>query len=210
MINTRFSEEELTTICQILKRHGTDCATLVDMLGHVNKASPNDGIATFKRVRLMKEFGILQDQSIICHTCTMNVINHHAETCEDHKKMMNSEYYLPCPDSHYDYSECEPAVWMIDGHKILLLENKTAEKDWEEGRRDNIMLERGEPIFEGNTIIGHEKDKRCFNHTGRTIWLKKTFPDIPEDARFNPWMGFFCDKHVGTMRPYADRIIGYR
>jgi len=158
MLETKFSEEELTTICQIMKNHGTDCATLVDILNLAHRASSNDAIATFKHVRLMKEFGILQDRSLLCHTCVMEVINHHAETCAEHKESMNAKYFVPCPDSHYDYSMVEPAVWMVDGYKIKRLENKAAEKDWEEGRRDNIRKEYGEPIFDGDDIVGYEKD----------------------------------------------------
>lgn len=210
MLNTKFSEKELTEFCQILKRHGTDCATLVDLLKLVNSAASNDSIATFKRVRLMKEFGILQDRGLMCHACTMEVINLHAETCKEYKESMNAEYFIPCPENHFDYSKCEPAVWMVDAHKIHLLENKAAEQDWEEGRREDIMLEHGEPIFKDNIIVGYEKDKRRFNHTGRTNWLKETFSDIDEQVRHNPWLGFFCEKHVGSMRQFSDKIIGYR
>lgn len=210
MLDTKFSEKELTDICQILKRHGTDCATLVNLLKLVNSAASNDSIATFKHVRLMKEFGILQDRSLICHTCTMEVINHHAETCKEYEENMNAEYFISCPENHYDYSKCEPAVWMVDTCKIHLLENKAAEKDWEEGRRDDIMLERGGPIFKDDVIVGYEKDKRRFDHTGRKNWLKKTFPDIDEQVRHNPWMGFFCEKHVGSFRKFSDKIIGYQ
>lgn len=212
MLNTQFSEEEMTMICQILKRHGTDCATLVNILKLANDASSNDSIATFKHVRLMKEFGILKDRGLLCHTCAMEVIDRHAETCEEYKERMSpdNKYFFPCPDDHYDYGYCEPAVWMVDGRMIHRLENKAAETDWEEGRRDNIMRESGEPIFEGDKVVGYEKDKRRFNHTGRTDWLKRKFPDIDEQVRHNPWMGFFCEKHVGSMRPYANKIMNYR
>ena len=210
MLNTKFDEKELTEICQILKRHGTDCATLVDLLKLVNSAASNDSIATFKHVRLMKEFGILQDTGLMCHACTMEVINLHAETCKEYKENMISEYFIPCPQEHYDYSKCEPAVWMVDACKIHRLENKAAEKEWEEGRRAHIMKEYGEPIFKGDVIVGHEKDKRRFDHTGRTEWLKMMFPDIDEQVRHNPWMGFFCEKHVGSFRKFSDKIIGYQ
>jgi len=211
MLQTKFSEEELTEICQILKRHGTDCATLVDLLKVANDACQNDVIATFKRVRLMKEFNLIQDRTLLCHACIDEVIAHHNETCVEHKERMASEkYFLPCPQEHYDYNKCEPAVWMVDGSKIHRLEEKAAEKDWEEGRRDNIKLESGDPIFDGDNIIGYEKDKRRFNHIGRTIWLEKTFPDIDGQVRHNPCMGFFCEKHIGSMKPYSDRIMGYR
>lgn len=212
MLDTKFSEKELTAICQILKIHGTDCATLVDLLKLVNSAASNDAIATFKHVRLMKEFGIIEDRGLLCHACIMEVIDHHAETCEEYKERMNPDnnYYFPCPDSHYDYSKCEPAVWMVDVCKIYRLENKAAEKEWEEGRRCNIMKESGEPIFEGDVIVGYEKDKRRFDHTGRTEWLKMTFPDIDEQVRHNPGMGFFCQKHVGSMEAYSDKIMNYR
>lgn len=210
MLDTKFSEKELTEICQILKRHGTDCATLVDLLRLVNSAASNDSIATFKRVRLMKEFGIIEDRGLLCHQCVMDVINHHADTCEEYKENMKSKYFYPCPDSHYDYSKCEPAVWIADVCKIHRLEHKAAEKEWEEGRRHNIIKERGEPIFRDNVIVGYEKDKRRFNHTGRTEWLEMMFPDIDEQVRHNPWMGFFCQKHVGSMESYSDKITGYR
>lgn len=212
MLDTKFSEEELTTICQILKRHGTDCATLVDIIRTANEASPDDSIVTFKHVRLLKEFNILQDRTLLCHQCVMDAINHHADTCIEYKEKMESsdKYFFPCPSEHYDYSKCEPAVWMVDVSKVHRLEEKAAEKDWQEGRRENIMLESGEPIFEGDDIVGYEKDKRRFNHTGRKIWLENMFPDIDEQVRHNPWMGFFCEKHVGSMRPYSDKIIGYK
>jgi hypothetical protein len=211
MLDTKFSEKEMTEICQILKRHGTDCATLVDVLKLVNMAASNDSIATFKHVRLMKEFKIIEDRTLLCHQCVMDVINHHAETCVEYKERMASEkYFLPCPEEHYDYTKCEPAVWMVDGHKINVLENKAAEKDWEDGRRDNIMLESGEPIFEGDNIVGYEKDKRRFDHTGRTNWLEMMFSDIDKQVRHNPWMGFFCEKHIGSMLKFSDKIIGYR
>ncbi len=210
MLNTKFSEKELTDICQILKRHGTDCATLMDILRLANSAASNDSIQTYKHVILMKEFGLLQDRDLLCHTCTMGVINHHADTCKEYEESMNAKYFFPCPDSHYDYSKCEPAVWMVNVRKIYDLEEKAAKRDWEEGRRDNIMLERGGPIFDGDTIIRYEKDKRRFDHTGRTNWLRETFPDIDEHVRHNPWMGFFCEKHVGSMQKFSDRITGYR
>lgn len=210
MLNTRFSEEELTEICQILKKHGTDCATLVDILKTANTAASNDSINTFKHVRLLKEFGVLQDLGLLCHSCVAEVINLHAETCLGYREMLLSQGYSSCPREHYDYSGCEPAVWMVDGRKIHLLENKAAEKDWAEGRRDNIRLERGEPIFDGDTIVGYEKDKRRFNHIGRKNWLLEMFPDIDEDIRFNNWMGLLCERHVGSMRPFSDRIIGYK
>lgn len=211
MLQTKFSEKEMTEICQILKRHGTDCATLVDILSLANSASSNDAIATFKRVRLLKEFEVINDRTLLCHHCVMDVINHHSETCEEHKRRMNDDkYFLPCPDEHYDYSKCESAVWMVDSDKIHRLEEKAAEKDWEEGRRDNIRKEYGDPIFEDDEIVGYEKDKRRYDHIGRTNWLLATFPDIDEQVRFNPWMGFFCDKHVGSMREFSDKITGYR
>lgn len=211
MLNTKFSKEELTAICQIMKKHGTDCATLVDVLKTANVAASNDSIATFKHVRLMKEFGVLEDKYFLCHQCVMDAINHHADTCEEYKERMSPDnnYYFPCPQDHYDYSKCKPAVWMVDGHKINLLEHEAAKKEWEEGRRDNIMLERGEPIFKDDIMVGHEKDKRRFNHTGRTNWLEMMFPDIDVQVRHNPWMGFFCDEHIGSMRPYSDRITDY-
>ncbi len=212
MLETKFSEEEMTEICQILKRHGTDCATLVDMIKIANEAASNDSIVTFKHVRLLKEFNVLQDRTLLCHQCVMDVINHHAETCLEYKQRMEStnNYFFPCPDEHYDYSKCEHAVWMVDAWKIHILEKKAAEKDWQEGRIENIKLEYGDPIFEGDDIIGYEKDKRRFDHTGRTIWLEKMFPDIDQQVRHNPSMGFFCERHVGSMRSYSDKIIGYR
>lgn len=210
MISTRFSEEELTAICQVLKGHGTDCATLVDILKTANTVASNDSIRTFKHIRLLKEFGVLQDRDIICHSCTAEVINSHAIRCKDYQKSILSEGCSHCPTEHYDYSGCEPAVWMVDSNKIYLLKEKAAEKDWEEGRRENIVRECGEPIFEENTIVGYEKDRRRFNFTGSTNWLKETFPDVDEQVRHNPWMGFLCERHVGSMRPYADRITGYR
>ena len=209
MLETRFSEKEMTDICQILKRHGTDCATLVDILKLANSVASNDAIATFKHVRLMKEFGILQDRGLLCHTCVMEVINRHAETCKEYEERMSAEFFFPCPQEHYNYNLCEPAVWMVDHRTINRLENKAAEKDWEEGRRDNILLEHGDPIFEGDVIVGYEKDKRRFNHTGRTLWLEKTFPDMDEQVRHNPWMGFFCEKHAGSMRPFSNKIMDY-
>ena len=210
MLETKFSEKEMTEICQILKRHGTDCATLVDMIRTANEASSNDSIVSFKHVRLLKEFNVIQDRYLLCHQCVMDVINHHAETCVEYQERMASDNFFPCPQDHYDYSKCEPAVWMVDTGKIHRLEKKAAEKDWQEGRREYIQLEHGEPIFEGDDIIGYEKDKRRFDHTGRTIWLKEMFPDIDEQVRHNPSMGFFCEKHIGSMKPYADKIIGYR
>ena len=210
MLDTKFSEEELTQICQILKKHGTDCATLVEILELANRASSNDAIATFKHVRILKEFGIINDRTLLCHQCIMDVIHHHEETCEEYKESMKSDYFIPCPDEHYDYSKCEPAVWMIDSWKIHRLEEKTVQKEWEEGRRENIMKEFGEPIFEGDKIVGYEKDKRRFDHVGRTNWLEKMFPDMDEQVRFNPGMGFFCEKHVGSMRPFSDKIMEYR
>lgn len=211
MLETKFSEKEMTDICQILKRHGTDCATLVNILRLANSAASNDSIATYKHVILMKEFGILQDRSLMCHACTMEVINHHAETCEKYKDGMSSDnnYFIPCPDDHYDYSKCEPAVFMVDVCKINRLEHNAAEKEWEEGRREDIILEHGYPIFEGDVIVGHEKDRRRFNHTGRKNWLEAMFPDIDEQVRFNPWMGFFCERHVGSMLPFSDKIMNY-
>lgn len=213
MLDTKFSEKEMTEICQILKRHGTDCATLVDILKLAHMASSNDAIATFRHVRLMKEFNVIEDKTLLCHQCVMDVINHHAETCVEHKEKMASadNYFIPCPDEHYDYSKCEPAVWMVDGSAINRLERQAAEIDWQEGRRENIRLESGEPIFDGDdNIIGYEKDKRRFDHTGRTIWLEKMFPDIDQQVRHNPWMGFFCEKHIGSMLKFSNKIIGYR
>ncbi len=223
MLNTKFNKEELTAICQIMKKHGTDCATLVDVLKTANVAAPNDSISTFKHVRLMKEFGVLEDKYFLCHQCVMDAINHHADTCAEYIGKMRIcgsddeniterekfNAYLPCPQDHYDYSKCKPAVWMVDGHKINLLEHKAAEKEWEEGRRDNIMLERGEPIFKDDIIVGHEKDKRRFDHTGRTNWLEMMFPDIDVQVRHNPWMGLFCEEHVRSMKPYSDKITDY-
>jgi hypothetical protein len=210
MLNTKFSEKELTAICQILKKHGTDCTTFVDILKLANTVAPNDIITTFKRVRLLKEFGIIEDRDLICHSCISEVVNLHALTCREYMDSILSKGYSHCPEEHYDYSGCEPAAWMVDGFKIHALEHKAAEKDWEEGRRGNIVVERGEPIFEGNTIIRYEKDKRRFNHAGRTNWLKEMFPDIDEDIRFNQWMGLLCERHVGSMRQFSDRITGYR
>jgi hypothetical protein len=210
MLNTKFSEKEMTDICQILKRHGTDCATLVDILKTANMAASNDSIKTFRHVRLLKEFGLLQDRGLLCHSCVKDVIDHHAETCEEYKESLMSECFFHCPESHYDYSKVEPAVWMVDGGVINRLEHKAAEKDWEEGRRDDIRVEHGDPIFEGNVIVGYEKDKRRFDHTGRTNWLKKMFPDIDEEVRHNPWMGFFCERHIRSMLKFSNRIIGYQ
>jgi hypothetical protein len=210
MINTRFSEKELTVICQMLKEHGTDCATLVDILKTANTIGPNDAIMTFKRVRLLKEFGVLEDRDLICHSCIAEADINHVLTCRGYRDSLLSEGISHCPEEHYDYSGCDPAVWMVDYRKIHALEHKASEKDWEEGRRENIVLERGEPIFEGDTIVRYEKDKRRFNHTGRTNWLREMFPDIDEDIRFNPWMGLLCERHIGSMKPYADKIIGYR
>jgi hypothetical protein len=209
MLDTKFSEKELTVICQILKKHGTDCTTLVDILKLANSVASNNSIDTFKHVRLMKEFGILQDRGLLCHTCAMEVINHHAETCKEYEERIGAEYFFPCPQEHYNYDLCEPAVWMVDHRMINRLENKAAEKDWEEGRRDNILLEHGDPIFDGDVTVGYEKDKRRFDHTGRTNWLKETFPDIDEQVRHNPWMGFFCDKHVRSMLKFSNRIMDY-
>jgi hypothetical protein len=210
MLNTKFSEEELTSICQILKRHGTDCATLVDILKLANMAASNDCIATYKHAILMKEFGILKDRDLICHVCVMEVINHHADTCEEYKEKLHSNAFNLCPNDHYDYSKCEPAVWMVDGFKVIQAKNNAAETDWAEGRRDNIILERGGPIYKEQVIVGYEKDKRRFNFVGREDWLKKTFPDISTDIRHNPWMGFLCEKHIGSMRSYANKIMDYR
>lgn len=212
MLDTKFSEKELTVICQILKKHGADCATLVDILKLANDVASNDAISTFKRVRLLKEFGILQDRGLLCHQCVIDVIDHHANTCIEYKERMNpdNKYCLSCPDDHYDYSKCEPAAWMVDGFKIRALKHKAAEKDWEEGRRENIVLERGEPIFEGNTIIGYEKDKRRFSYAGGNNWLNEMFPDIDKDIRHNPWMGLLCERHIGSMRQFSSKIIGYR
>ena len=210
MLDTKFSEEELTAICQILKKHGTDCATLVDILKLANSAASNDSIATFKHVRLMKEFGILQDRGLLCHACVMEVINRHAETCKEYEERMNAEYFFPCPREHYNYDLCEPAVWMVDGHEIHMLEHKAAEKDWEEGRREHVRIQHGGPIFKDDVIVGYEKDERRFDHTGRKNWLGDMFPDIDSQVRHNPWMGFFCEDHVGSMRPFSDKIIGYK
>jgi len=212
MLDTKFSEKELTVICQIMKKHGSDCATLVDVLKLANTVAPNDVITTFKRVRLLKEFGILEDRDLICHSCISEVINNHALTCVEYQKSILSEGYSHCPEEHYDYSKCEPAAWMVDGFKIRVLRHRAAEKDWEEGRRENIVLKRGEPIFEDNTaiIVGYEKDKRRFNYAGNANWLNEMFPDIDKDIRHNPWMGLLCERHIGSMRPYASRIIGYR
>ncbi len=214
MLNTKFSEKELTEICQILKRHGTDCATLLEVLKLAHCASSNDARATYKHVRLMKEFGVINDRSILCYECTMEVINHHNNTCEEHKeRMKNDKYFFPCPNSHYDYSACEPAKWMVDEHKIHKLEIKAAKKAFDDGRTDGIYMSRGEPIFNNDNdeeIVGYEKDIPRFDHVARKKWLEETFPDIDENVRFNRWMGFFCEKHIGSMRLYADLIMGYK
>lgn len=203
MLETRFSEKEMTTICQILKEHGTDCTTLVDVLKMANSAAPNDAITTYKHVRLMKEFGVIQDITLLCHTCVMDVINHHADTCKEYKERMKAKFFCPCPDDHYDYSKCEHAVWMVDTPKIYSLEEKAAFDEWSKGKVENITSYCDERN-------GVEVVVRRFNHEGRTMWLEKTFPDILPELRFNPWMGFLCEKHIGSMKPYADKIIGYR
>lgn len=211
MLETKFSEKELTEICQLLKRHGTDCATLVDILRFANVASPNDAGGTYKHIRLLKEFSILKDRDILCHTCISEVIERHADTCEEWKKNMTSDYPLPCPEDHYDYSRCEPAVWMVDWYQISRLEDKAAKMAFEEGKKEDIHMIRKDPISwddKGN-VTEFGKDTPHFTHTARTRWLEENFPDIPSDIRFNPWMGFLCEKHIGSMRPYANRIIGY-
>jgi len=209
MINTKFSKEEMTSICQILKKHGTDCKTLVDILQTANSAASNDSINTYKHVRLLKEFGIITEE-FKCHMCVMDVINHHAETCEVYKNnIMNDKYILPCPEDHYNYSKCEPAVWMVDSSMIYDLEHKSAQKDWDEGRRENIRIGWESVYDDNNELVEEEKEVRRFDHMGRTIWLEKMFPDIIEEIRFNPWQGFLCDKHIGSMKPYANKIIGW-
>ncbi len=212
MLNTKFSEKEMTEICQILKRHGTDCATLMNILEFANRGAPNDAIATYKHVRLMKEFGIINDRTLLCHQCMMDVINHHAETCEEHKeKMADEKYFIPCPDSHYDYSTCESAKWMVDASKIHRLEMKAARKAFEDGKKNDIYMSGDGPVYDelGN-VVEYRKDVPYFGHLGRKNWLEETFPDIDEQVRFNPWTGFFCEKHVGSMRLYADLIVNYK
>jgi len=128
-MNTKFSEEEMTQLCQILKRHGTDCNTLVDILKLANSASSSDVGATYKHIRLLKEFGVISDKDILCHTCVNEVINLHAEMCEEYKKYIESKekyYALPSPSEHYDYSKCNVAVWMVDSFKINQLEHTAA------------------------------------------------------------------------------------
>lgn len=180
MLETKFSKEEMNMLCQLLKRHGTDCATLADILGLANRASPNDAGATFKHIRLLKEFSVIGDRDILCHMCVSEVIDHHAEICEEYKERMKAEYFLPCPDEHYDYSKCEPAVWMVDSDKIYRLREKA---------EMNVPL--------------------VYRYNAGVRWLEETFPDIQSDIRHNLWMGFLCEKHIGSMKPYADRITGY-
>lgn len=191
MIETKFSKNELTSICQLLKIHGTDCATLVDLLRVAYRASSNDSIATFKHVRLMKEFGIIGDRDILCHTCKMEVIDRHAETCEEYKKSMASS--VGCPDDHYDWNGCKPAVWMVDDSKISLLDRSAAKKALASGNRDDVWLDN--------------EDEPHFTHTAREKWLSETFPDIDSEVRWNPFMGFLCESHIGSMKPYANRIL---
>jgi hypothetical protein len=194
-MKTKFSEEEMTQLCQILKKHGTDCGTLEDMLYIFNRSMPNDAISTFKHVRLLKEFGVIDDRVILCHVCVSDVINNHAVTCKDYKRVMRSDYPIGCPDSHYDYSRCESAVWMVDCHEVYKLEKIEADKIYKNGNTKGVCFVDGVP------------DRLDFSERSR--FLEEKFPDIPKDVRFNPSFGFLCDKHIGSMKKYANKIIGY-
>lgn len=205
MLETKFSREEANTMCQILKAHGTDCATVIEILKLAYDAYPNDAMNTYKHVRLLKELGVIQDRDLLCHTCVHEAVELHAETCKEHKRRTKEKYFFPCShkNDHYGMNKCEAAVWMVDACKIYRLEHEAAMTDWNEGRRENISSS-----FEERN--GKEVRVNRFNHTGRTLWLEKMFPDILEEIRFNLWMGLLCEKHIGSMKPYADKIIGYR
>lgn len=168
MLNTKFSEEELTEICELMRNHGTNCAVLVDILKLAYRAYPDDAMNTFRHVRLLKEFGVIEDRDLLCYTCVHEVIEHHANTCKEYKKR---EFSI-CPEDHYDYSKCEPAMWMTDFWKIRSL---TKDKDW-------------------NEIVAV---------------LQETFPDMPEEMLHNH-PHFLCEKHIGSMKPYANKIMGYK
>ncbi len=173
MLKTRFSEKELTELCQMLRNHKTNCATLVEILKLAYSSYPNDAGATFRHIILLKEFGVIDDRDYLCNICVHEVIEHHADTCEEHKRRMSDDkYFFPCPEDHYDYSKCESAIWMTNFFKIH-------------------DLTKGKDFNEGNTI------------------LKETFPDMPEDMLHNQ-PHFLCEKHVGSMKPYSDKITEYR
>ncbi len=173
MLETRFSEKEMTELCKLLRNHGTNCKTLIEILELAYRSYPNDAMNTYKHVILLKEIGIINDRDILCNTCSYEVIEEHANTCEEHKRRMNDDkYFFPCPDEHYDYSKCEPAVWMIDFWKI---QNLTKNKCYDE----------------------------------ETKILTETFVDMHKEIIHNH-PHFLCEKHIGSMKPYANKIMGYR
>ncbi len=173
MLNTKFSEEELTEICKLMRNHGTNCAVLVDILKLAYRAYPNDAMSTFRHVRLLKEFGVIEDRDLLCDICVYEAIEHHSNTCGEYKtRLRDPECFFPCSEDHYDYSKCEPAIWMTDFWKI---HNLKKNNDW-------------------NEIVDV---------------LKETFPDMPEDILHNH-PHFLCEKHVGSMKPYSNKIMEYR
>lgn len=159
-MNIQLNEEEVETIRDIL-----DVAW---------KAYPNNAGATFRHIRLLKSFGVLKERELLCHTCIKELLDRHAETCEEHKKYIDGHSNIPCPDSHCNFEEAEEATWKVNESAIYKAERK---------------------------VLGEDR-----THDERVKWLKETFPDIPDEARFNPWMGFFCDEHIGSMKSYANRI----
>ena len=114
-------------------------------------------------------------------------------------------YCSPCSQEHYHYEKCEPVVWMVDEEMIHKLE-----EIFEKGRIEDIRIECGDPIFKKDELVGYEPDRPNFTYNARTKWLEEMFPDIDGQVRHNPWMGLLCEKHIGSMRPYANKIIGYK
>lgn len=63
-----------------------------------------------------------------------------------------------------------------------------------------------------------KSDSKCDNcgnltkdmgYTDGKEFLKKEFYDMPDDMLHNH-PHFFCEKHIGTMKPYSDKITGYK
>jgi len=171
MLRTKLSEREMTDLCKLLREHGTNCKTLIEILELAYRSYPNDAMDTYKHVILLKELGIINDRDLLCNTCVYEVIEEHANTCEEYKRRMEAEFFLPCSDEHYDYSKCEPAVWMTDFRKIY---NITKNKGFDE----------------------------------RTKILTEMFVDMHKETIYNH-PHFLCEKHIGSMKPYANKIMGY-
>ncbi len=108
---------------------------------------------------------------------------------------MESNYPTPCPDDHFNWNGCEAAVWMVDASKIYSLERKAAKKVLASGNKDDVSLD--------------SENEPSFTHIALEKWLRETFPDIEAGVRWNPFLGLLCDKHIGSMREYANKITGY-